>query len=492
MSNPFKGLAVRKATKKRKKKSQEIETEVLRTRPVQCSTADYEGTIVRGMFNVPRRSLPQEFLQTVIRDLTVTPRSSTGIVPTSYPLFVVTETWLSVPRFYGLRVFGKPRELRCIDGHEISCEFSGRPREYQVPVIEALSRIFARGGGPGAGALLNADCGTGKTSMAIMVACRLKRKCAIVVHNGDLASQWVNRLHEFVPQASVGVVQSDRVEVEGKDFVVFMAQSVVSGRYDKEANRVFGSFGFLVIDEAHHWAARTLSRTMSKFPARSILGLSATIDRKDGLGFVLPWFFGDVAVKVNRVSQGGVTVRVHRIHKGKAREILMRGGRTLMSKTVTVLTTDEKRNRLIAREILEFHRQGRRVIMLSERRKHLPVMRELLVSMGLDDEKIGEFCGETSKKAIARREAQRSRPVLLATTRMAEEGFDEPSLDTLIMATPRSGVEQCVGRIMRSSPGKQSPLVLDLYDCYCGGVFHGMARARRAYYERSHFTVIDE
>ena len=163
-----------------------------------------------------------------------------------------------------------------------------------------------------------------------------------------------------------------------------------------------------------------------------------------------------------------------------------------MAKTVTMLTQDEKRNNYIANEIIKFHEEGRRVIMLSERRKHLPAMRALLVSKGVDDEKIGEFCGETTKKGLKRNREERVRPILLATTRMAEEGFDEPSLDTLIMSTPRSGVEQCVGRIMRSFPGKKKPLVLDIYDSYCGGVFHGMARARRAYYEKSKFTVIDE
>ena len=327
MSSPFVGIAVKKARQLASaKKKKGIETEILRSRPVAHGTAEYNGTVVRGMYNVPRRSISQECFNTVVRDLTVKPRTATGIVPTPYPLFVVTETWLSVPKFYGLRVFGRPSESRCTDGHATDCVFDGKPRDYQVPVIEALHRIFARGGGAGAGALLNADCGTGKTSMAIMAACRIKRKCAIVVHNGDLATQWVSRIREFVPGACVGMVQSDRIEVEGMDFVVFMAQSVVSGRYDKDAKRIFGSFGLLVIDEAHHWAARTLSKTMGKFPARCVLGLSATIERKDGLGFVLPWFFGDVAVRVKRESAGGVVVRVHRIYKGKAREIQMRGG----------------------------------------------------------------------------------------------------------------------------------------------------------------------
>jgi superfamily II DNA or RNA helicase len=57
--------------------------------------------------------------------------------------------------------------------------------------------------------------------------------------------------------------------------------------------------------------------------------------------------------------------------------------------------------------------------------------------------------------------------VILATGRLAGEGFDLPRLDTLFLAAPvswRSVLQQYVGRLRRRHPDKQAVIVYDYVD----------------------------
>ena len=165
-----------------------------------------------------------------------------------------------------------------------------------------------------------------------------------------------------------------------------------SGRYDADRERVFGSFGLLIVDECHHWAAPTLSKTMSRFPARCVLALSATPNRKDGLGFVLPYFFGPTVARVKRNSTGKLRVEIINVPSGKAREIRLRNGRTCLPKTITMMVEDPARNRMLAEKVVALHGEGRSVILMSDRRKHLVELRRVLVERGPEAVKLMVPC----------------------------------------------------------------------------------------------------
>ena len=470
-----------------RKTSSGMTTTVRRSKPHTYATTR-PGAVVRGMYNVRVASLTPEQISMIEAKLTVKPRVNPTFATgraTRYPLFFRSNTWLSVPRFYGMSTLGAPEESRLSDGESLQSTLTMQPRDYQIRVLDALQSIFSVPHAPGAGAILEADCGTGKTAMAIAAACRHGRRTAIVVHKSDLQQQWVERLKAFTEGGSVGTVRGDKIDAD-HDFVIFMAQSVVTGRYPKE---LFEAFGLLIVDEAHHWAAPTLSKTMAYFPSRCLLALTATPDRKDGLGFVLPWYFGTTVALVKRQAQSGVTVEIVRRASGRAKEIRLRNGNTCLSRTISMMVADEERNQYIVTRVLELRKKGRYIIVLSDRRKHLATLREMLEAQLENPEEVGTFAGETTKKGVAKREAERKRPVLLATVRMAEEGFDEARLDTLIFATPKSNITQCVGRIQRSHPEKKEPLIVDIFDSYAGGAMHGMHRARKKFYERCRFNV---
>ena len=340
-----------------------ITTEILRKSPMPAGPVSLPpgGSIIRGMYNVRVDSLTPKVLHEVIDALTAKPKvnAAYGAAGKSveYPLYSLSKTWLSVPRFYGLTRFGECAESRLVDGETIQISLTTAPRPYQVPVLDALRGVFAGHTATGGGALLEADCGVGKTFMGIAAAAAHGRKTAVVVNKGDLQDQWRERFSTFAPTAKVGVVRSDTIEVDGFDVVIFMAQSVCSGRYDADKARVFGGFGLLIVDECHHWAAPTLSKTMSRFPARCILALSATPDRRDGLGFVLPYFFGPTLARVKRNSTGKLRVEIINVRSGKARDIRLRNGRSCLPKTITMMVEDPERNRMIAEKVVALYKR---------------------------------------------------------------------------------------------------------------------------------------
>ncbi len=279
-------------------------------------------------------------------------------------------------------------------------------------------------------------------------------------------------------------MQRDRVEIDA-DVVIFMMASVVGGRYGPE---VFEPFGLLMVDECHHLCARTFMNAARMFPADARLGLTATPPRRDGLGYALAWFLGPVAFCIRR-NAASVQVRMARYVGGARTEITMRNGKIAYTKMVTRLVEDARRTEGILDIVRGLLAEGRRVIVMSDRRDHLKAMHEALGS-----ELSGLYVGETTKRGRAAREDSADKRVVLATSGMAEEGLDIPMLDSIVIVTPKSSlsaIEQAVGRVLRAHPDKRhTPLVVDVYEPF--SVFAGMQRKRQNYYEGQGYCVSHE
>jgi superfamily II DNA or RNA helicase len=100
-----------------------------------------------------------------------------------------------------------------------------------------------------------------------------------------LAQQWRERINQFCPGSTIGLVQGDTINIEC-DFVIAMLQSLSMREY---SFKHFESIGVVFADEAHHVCAKVFSQALFKFCPRHCFALSATPDRKDGLTKVLHW-----------------------------------------------------------------------------------------------------------------------------------------------------------------------------------------------------------
>ena len=144
------------------------------------------------------------------------------------------------------------------------------------------------------GGLLEIDTGLGKTVIALNILTKLNVKTLIIVHKEFLMNQWIERIEEFIPTAKVGKIQGSKKDIEGKEIVIGMLQSLSMKDYDYE---LFNSFGLTIIDEVHHMGAEVFSQALYKVVTKYMLGLSATMDRKDGLTSVFKMFIGDIIHK---------------------------------------------------------------------------------------------------------------------------------------------------------------------------------------------------
>jgi superfamily II DNA or RNA helicase len=417
------------------------------------------------------------------RDLTVRPQtnalgsSGPGFGP-SFKVFrqVKSEKSLVVPRYYGSGRFGPPtRDTRPVCAGAPGIVFTGclRDATRQNEAFAAGTKAFEDTGG----GVLSLFCGGGKTTVALALSAQLKVRTMIVVHKEFLANQWVDKIKEFCPTATIGRVQGDMFDVE-KDFVIAMIQTMCMREFDKKA---FDSIGLLIVDEAHHIGAPAFSQFMFKICPKFTLGLTATPERKDGLTRLLYWFLGPEFFKVERVNQGTTKVQTLNYIDDTFKEAppVTRFGQLNMAGMINIVTELEARNDLIVQTAESALLAKRRVLILSDRREHCFYLQNRLGS----NAKL--YVGGMKEADLAK---SAESPIVVATFQLAHEGLDIPALDTVILATPKSDIKQSIGRIMRETVGKlNDPLIFDIADQW--SVFFAMYRKRLKVYREGGFEL---
>jgi superfamily II DNA or RNA helicase len=133
-----------------------------------------------------------------------------------------------------------------------------------------------------------------------------------------------------------------------------MLQSLVLKEYPSS---LFDSFGFTILDEVHHISSETFSNALFKVVTKYMLGLSATMDRKDGTTKIFKMFLGDVIHKVERKDEYAVEVRAV-TYKTNDEEfndtILDFKGQPQISSMISKLCTYNRRTEFIIQTIVDF------------------------------------------------------------------------------------------------------------------------------------------
>ena len=422
----------------------------------------------------------------IINDLTVKPYSDFNKEEDEFCLCMETKKNLYVPKYYGLQQFGKPTLVSIPEPQKINLSFQGQllpqqkdpVREYLNAAIDPLKM----------GGILQLPPGAGKTVMALYIISQLGVQTLIIVHKDFLLNQWKERINQYLPHARIGIIKQKTIQTKNIDISIASLQSLSMKDYEKD---VFNDFGLVVIDECHHIAAQIFSKALSKINFKYALGLSATVNRKDGLSKVFKWFIGDVIYKVQTKQNVECQVLLAKFedrYDDYSKEHVMFNGKVNISKMINNIAICNSRTQYIVQTLINVLNKepSRNVIILSDRRNHLEFIQELLK----DKFDTGLYIGGMKNEHL---EISKTKQIILGTFNMVSEGFDLPKLDTLVLATPKSDIEQSVGRIQRKHTLTQDdnvPLIIDIIDNF--SIFANQFNKRKAFYCKKKYSILKE
>ena len=411
----------------------------------------------------------------IYSDLNVKPLTPgiTQMNQPQYPVYRESQTKIYIPRYYGLDNFGN-FENKLPKGECINIEFKGELFPYQNNIIDKyISTVKESGGG-----LLDVEPGKGKTVMALNIISKLKTKTLVVVHKTFLMNQWIERIQTFLPDAKIGKIQGDIIDIENKDIVIGMLQSLSSKEYDTS---IWDQFGLTVFDECHHLSAEVFSKIMINIVTNYTLGLSGTMKRKDGLTKVFEYFIGPVVHKEKTDLTTEVLVKSLFVDFNNFDNVKTDfRGNPLYSLMINVLDSKERNDFLVNVIRNELNKNPKQQIMILSNTKNL--LHQLYEGIQLFEESVGYYLGGMKEDKLKESE---SKKIILATYAMASEGLDIKTLTTLLMATPKSDVCQSVGRILRSK--HDTPMVIDIIDNHT--LFQNQYKKRCTYYKSKNYLV---
>jgi len=391
--------------------------------------------------------------------------------------------------------FGVCREIMpMLKGTKVDCDFrqdniiqyTGLDiplYDYQRPAV--IGMIEAKYG------ILKATTGSGKTQMGIALIKAHRRRALWLCHTQDLLKQSMDRALQYIDPEWIGTITEGKVNI-GTGVTFATVQTMAN----LELQQYRDCWDVVIVDECHRVAssATTFTRyekVLNHLAARHKYGLSATLERSDGLIRATFALIGKIVYTVPEEAVAGRVMGVKVWPVDTETEItdecLNDDGTINYVRLIEHLTTDPERNKLIARKIIE--EKGHSCLILSERLAQLEEIRSLL-PYEMQEESAFINGKMQSKKAKADRENSiedmrtGKKKYLFASYSLAKEGLDVPRLDRLFLASPAkfsSVITQAVGRIRRTCEGKETPVVYDFVDLEIGFCVRAYKERCRSY-----------
>ena len=324
---------------------------------------------------------------------------------------------------------------------------------------------------------------THNTVLALNIITQLKKKTLIIVHKEFLMNQWIERIQQFLPGARVGKIQGQIVDIADKDIVIGMLQSLSMKDYHEST---FQSFGLTIIDEVHHISSEVFSCALFKLVTKYTLGLSATMNRKDGTTKVFKMFLGEVVFKGTRDEEHAVIVRgiEYTSNDTEFKKVATDfRGNVQYSTMISKLCAFNHRSEFILRVLGDMIKENpaQQIMILAHNRNLLTYFYDAIKARNIAS--VGYYVGGMKEAALKESE---SKKIVVASYALAAEGLDIKTLTTLIMATPKTDIEQSVGRILRERHG--NPVVVDIIDEH--QPFRNQWTKRKAFYKKQNYKII--
>ena len=322
------------------------------------------------------------------------------------------------------------------------------------------------------GGLVESVPGSGKTVSILGLISEIKQPTLILMDKHRLLTQWVQEIEKRLKgKFKLGQLHGD-IKEHG-DITVGLIQTI-HRLYDEDPIQ-FNEYGMLIHDEVHGSSSETFMKVINNNFSKYRIGVSGTIDRKDGLQILIFDVFGKVldSIKAEDVKHRVTNFRFEIVNTNIPMEIAFTERWTGtkrepvidFTKTLSILTQNEERNAIIISKVLDAIRIGHTCLILSDRVEHNKNLHKMLTELGFMSILL---IGETRKK-VKWDEIRNDQTVqcIVANTSIASEGLDLPRLSALFLTCPSSNypkLAQRIGRIRRAIEGKIEPVVYDFVD----------------------------
>ena len=319
--------------------------------------------------------------------------------------------------------------------------------------------------------VLAAATAFGKTVVAAKMIAARGRNTLVLVHRRQLLEQWVARLQAFldIPPGGLGIIHGGKKRPTGIVDVALMQSLIRRGA----VSDLVADYGHVVVDECHHLSAVGFEPMARAAKAQYVLGLSATVTRKDGHHPIIYMQCGPVRYRVDARKQAASRPFDRKVIFRRTEFQVPRrrpDEKPTIQELYAKLAQDPARNDLIFDDILSALEDGRSPVVITERKDHLDMLAGRLSKFAKNVVVLRG--GMAARRSRAASEAlgeisDREERVLVATGRYLGEGFDDARLDTLFLTMPiswRGTLSQYAGRLHRRHASKRDVVIYDYVD----------------------------
>ena len=373
------------------------------------------------------------------------------------------------------------------EGMRIEVDFSAELYAEQKAALQAMLKSDI--------GILSAGTGFGKTVAAAALIAERKTNTIILVQTHTLLEQWKKAVKRFL-NYEAGTIAA------GKDMSTGIIDiAIIKSLTEKNSDAVKPrrhTYGMLVVDECHHVSAFGTENLVKSFRSKYVYGLTATPVRRDGWQKIIFMQCGRIlyattAKQMNRV-QNFEHYFIPRFTNFHIAAENAENSKPAIQNYYSEMVQAEARNVLIVSDVQAAVKAGRTPLVLSDRIEHLKLLKENIKDAAAN---VIVITGKgTQKQKKEQLEILNKVPVsesliVLATGKYAGEGFDNPRLDTLMLAMPfswKGTLAQYCGRLHRNFAGKEEVLIFDYVD-FRLPVFDRMYRNRLKGYKQLGYTI---
>lgn len=337
-------------------------------------------------------------------------------------------------------------------------------KDYQEEAIEVIRKTFEEWDRQ----YVCMPTGSGKTITFLSYAKQFHKKILVIVPSCQLLDQVYETALKFYDKENISRRGNSYLE-NITDFHICTIQSARGNYLD---DLFMNIFDLIIIDEAHHSQSASYLRLIKRLAPHysketCLLGVTATPDRADGqllkeiLG--INSFSLDVMTMIqnkqlSEIEGFSVKTKIDLSH------VETKNGDFSLNQLFTKLCT-KNRNEMII-DLYKKEMKDRKTIIFCINIAHSKIINQLLNEKGFSSCHIDGTMSKDQKTSILSgfRNGEFS---ILCNCQILTEGFDEPSINGIILARPtrsRSLFIQMVGRGLRLFPGKENCKIIDIVD----------------------------